>query len=254
MRLTLIGNGIMAQSLAKGLVNNHEVEIIGRDINKLKEIQENIPKISIKELEDSENITNKNVIFCVKPYALHSVSARLTGKANMLFSVLAGTTLDSLKKQIEARLYVRTMPNIAASVQHSTTTITGDKEAKNSALEIFASIGKSIWVNTEKQLDIASAIAGSGPAFLALVAESISDGGVAAGLERRICNELVQGLFEGTSHLLKTAHPAIIKDSVMSPGGTTAAGFAKLEEGKVRDSFIKAINQSYSKACELGKK
>ncbi len=254
MRLSLIGNGVMAQSLAKGLVKNHEVEIIGRDINKLREIQEKIPQITIKELEDNEDISEKNIIFCVKPYALHSVSARLVGKANMLFSVLAGTTLDSLKKQIDSKHYVRTMPNIAASVQSSTTTITGDKEVKNSAMDIFSSIGKPIWVNTEQQLDIASAIAGSGPAFLALVAESISDGGVKAGLERRICNELVQGLFEGTAQLLKSNHPAIIKDSVMSPGGTTAAGFAQLEEGKVRDSFIKAINQSFNKACELGKK
>lgn len=254
MKLTLIGNGVMAQSLAKGLVKNHEVEIIGRDIDKLKIIQEKIPEITIKILDDHEDITDKNVIFCVKPYALQSVSARLTGKATMLFSILAGTTLESLRKQIEAKHYVRTMPNVAASVQKSTTTITGDKEAKNIAMEIFASIGKTIWVNTENQLDIATAIAGSGPAFLALVAESLSDGGVKAGLERHICNQLVQGLFEGTAQLLKSNHPAIIKDSVMSPGGTTAAGFAQLEEGAVRDSMIKAINSAYSKACELGKK
>lgn len=254
MKLTLIGNGVMAQSLAKGLIKNHEVEIIGRDENKLKTIHEKIPEITIKVLDDNEDITDKNILFCVKPYALHSVSARLTGKANMLFSILAGTTLDTLKKQIEAKHYVRTMPNVAASVQFSTTTITGDKEAKTTAIEIFSSIGKAIWVNTENQLDIATAIAGSGPAYLALIAEALADGGVKAGLERHTCYELVQGLMEGTSKLLKSNHPAIIKDSVMSPGGTTAAGVAQLEEGAVRDTMIKAVNKAYEKASELGKK
>lgn len=254
MKLTLIGNGIMAQSLARGLVKNHEVEIIGRDESKLKAIQEKIPEITFKTLDDRENIEGKNVIFCVKPYALQSVSARLTGEANILLSILAGTTLSSLKKQIKSKYYVRTMPNIAASVQNSMTTVTGDNEAKNTALDICSSIGKTLWVNTENQLDIATAIAGSGPAFLALIAEAITDGAVNAGLERRLSKELVQGLFSGTASLLEHSHPAIIKDSVMSPGGTTAAGFAKLEENAVRSAMIEAITAAYDKAVELGKK
>lgn len=155
MKLTLIGNGIMAQSLARGLIKNHEVEIIGRDISKLKTIQEKIPQITIKELEENEDITGKNVIFCVKPYALQSVSARLVGTCNILLSILAGTKLETLKKQIKAKQYIRTMPNVAASVQNSMTTITGDNEAKIIAMEIFSSIGQAVWVNTEDQLDIA---------------------------------------------------------------------------------------------------
>lgn len=254
MKLTLIGNGFMAQALARGLINNFEIEIIGRDINKLKKIKEQIPNIEIKQISDAEDITGKNIIFCVKPYALQSVSARLSGEANILFSILAGTTLESLKNQIKAKYYVRTMPNVAASVSKSTTTITGDKEAKNLAIELFNYIGKSVWVNTEAQLDIATAVAGSGPAFLSIVAESLSDGAVKAGLERSISNELVQGLFEGFAQLLDNEHPALIKDSVMSPGGTTAAGVAKLEEGAVRDSMIKAIEAAHNRACEIGKK
>ncbi len=254
MKLTLIGNGIMAQSLARGLIKNHEVEIIGRDNDKLKAIQEKIPQITIKVLEDNEDISGKNIIFCVKPYALQSVSARLSGNANILFSILAGTKLENLKKQIKAKHYIRTMPNVAASVQNSMTTITGDNEVKLIAMEIFSSIGQAIWVNTEDQLDIATAVAGSGPAFLALIAEALADGAVKAGLERHLSYQLVQGLFSGMSSLLKHSHPAIIKDSVMSPGGTTAAGYAKLEECGVRDAMIKAIDEAYKKAIELGKK
>ena len=254
MKLTLIGNGIMAQSLARGLVKNYDVEIIGRDESKLRAIQEKIPEITFKTLDDQENIEGKNIIFCVKPYALESVSARLIGEANVLLSILAGTKLASLKKQIKSKYYIRTMPNIAASVQNSMTTITGDNEAKNTALDICSSIGKVLWVNTEDQLDIATAIAGSGPAFLALIAEAITDGAVNSGLERSISKQLVQGLFSGTASLLEHSHPAIIKDSVMSPGGTTAAGYAKLEEHAVRSAMIEAIDAAYSKAVELGKK
>lgn len=254
MKLTLIGNGFMAQALARGLINNFEVEIIGRDEKKLNEIKQKNPNIDVKVMGDTENITDKNIIFCVKPYALQSVAARLEGQSNIIFSILAGTTIDTLKKQIKSKFYIRSMPNVAASVKGSTTTITGDKEAKNLAIELFNHIGKTVWVNTENQLDIATAVVGSGPAFLSLIAESLSDGAVKAGLERQISNELVQGLFEGYAKLLKTSHPALIKDSVMSPGGTTAAGMGKLEEGAVRDSMIKAIEAAYAKACEIGKK
>ncbi len=254
MKLTLIGNGIMAQALAKGLVKNYDVEIIGRDSTKLKLIQDKIPQISIKAIEDKEDITDKNIIFCVKPYALQSVAVRLQGKANTLYSILAGTKLETLKKQINANYYIRTMPNIAASLSMSMTTITGDKEAKMSALKIFNAIGKTMWLNTESQLDIATAVAGSGPAFLALVAEALADGAVKAGLERHISAELVNGLFAGTSALLAKNHPAIIKDSIMSPGGTTAAGIASLEEGNIRSAMIKAIQAAYEKAIELSKK
>ena len=254
MKLTLIGNGIMAQSLARGLVNKFEIEVIGRDENKLKVMQDKIPGITTKLISDNEDISGKIVIFCVKPYALQSVSVRLQGEASVLLSILAGTKLETLKRQIKASHYIRIMPNIAASVQKSTTTITGDKEAKSIAVEIFDEIGKTIWVNTENQLDIATAIAGSGPAYLALIAESLADGAVKAGLERSYSVSLVQGLFHGVSALLDKNHPAIIKDGVMSPGGTTAAGYAKLEEGKVRDAMIKAVEAAYEKAVELGKK
>ena len=254
MKLTIIGNGVMAQSLAMGLLKNYEIEMIGRDINKLKIIKEKIPQIEIKQLEDKEDISGKNILFCVKPFALESVAIRLVGTANILISILAGTRLDYLRKQVKAKNYIRTMPNIAASVLQSMTTVTGDLESKDIAMKIFATIGQSVWVHTEYQLDIATAVAGSGPAFLALVAEALADGAVKAGLDRHLSTQLVQGLFVGTASLLKHSHPSFIKDSVMSPGGTTASGYSKLEECGVRNAMISAVNEAYNKACELAKK
>lgn len=255
MKLTILGNGTMAFALAKGLIRNYEVEVIGRDLQKLQKMQALIPEIFISQLnEKEEDITGKILLFCVKPYALESVSVRLVGKANTILSILAGTKIQNLKKHIKADNYIRTMPNVAASRLASMTTITGDKEAKKLAIDIFDSIGRTLWVNTENQLDLATALAGSGPAYLALIAESLIDGAVRSGLERSISTDLVRGLFNGFSKILNDTHPALIKDSVTSPGGTTAAGLNCLEEGKVRDSVSKAVEASYLKAYELGQK
>ncbi len=254
MKLTLIGNGKMAEALIAGLIEKHEIEVIGRSPAKLQRLEQKFPQIHIRIMSESEDISDKNIIFCVKPYALQSVALRLKGEANRLYSILAGTTLESLKQQIKANYYVRVMPNIAAAKQKSMTTLTGDNEVQNEALDIFSSIGKTLWVNSENELDIATALAGSGPAFLAIVAEALVDGAVKAGLDRASSVELAKGLFEGISTLLQDTHPAIIKEQIMSPAGTTAQGVAALEEGSVRNSFIKAIEASYLKAVEVGKK
>jgi pyrroline-5-carboxylate reductase len=254
MKITLIGNGMMAKALAKGLIESYSVEIFGRDEEKLAKLKKLIPEIETKVIGDKEDITDKNIIFCVKPYALQSVAVRLEGKANLFVSILAGTKIESLKKHISSKYYIRVMPNVAASLKKSMTTITGDREVKNLAMELFDSIGKTLWVNTEVQLDIATAVAGSGPAFLALVAEGIADGAVNAGLEREYSSYLVQGLFEGVAALLEKNHPAVIKDSVSSPGGTTIAGAAMLEEKGVRSAMIKAVEEAHKRAVEISKK
>lgn len=254
MTFTLIGNGKMAFAIAKGLIDNYKIEIIGRNLEKLGIFKEKLPDVKIKIIDEQENIDNKNIILCVKPQALNEISNKLTGKANMTFSILAGTTLETLKNKINSITYVRAMPNIAACENNSITSLTGNTNAKNDAEKIFSHIGKTIWLENEKQIDIATAIAGSGPAFLALIAEAITDGGVKLGLPRDISSKLTQGLFSSSSSLLEKNHPALIKDATMSPGGTTAAGYSTLEEYGVRGSMIKTIENTYKKSLELSKK
>jgi len=243
MKLTIIGTGKMAEAIIRGTVVYHDIEVVGRDEKRLQKLQKELPKIKIQVLRDSFDIEGKNLLFCVKPYALESVSKKFKGKAHALLSVLAGTPLIRLKEHIEATFYVRAMPNLAASYQKSMTTLFGDDAFKKEAIEICESFGDALWLLSEKEIDIATGVAGSGPAFLALVAEALSDGAVKEGLKREDATVLVRGLFKGFSPLLDEKHPAIIKDEVMSPGGTTAAGYAALEEGRVRDSMIKAIEK-----------
>ena len=145
------------------------------------------------------------------------------------------------------------MPNLSALFQKSMTSISGDIHSKNLALNIFSTIGSTIWLESENEINIATAIAGSGPAYLSLVAEAIADGGVKAGLKRKDSEKLVLGLFTGFAPLLEGHKASEIKDSVMSPKGTTAYGYATLEENSVRNSFMQAIESAYQRAIELGK-
>jgi len=247
MKITIIGPGKMALALAKGLEKEHELTIVGRDGEKLLHFAEQLSKHAKTALLEKYDIDDQTVLLCVKPYALKDVSSHLRGKAKTLYSVLAGADIANLKKAIKAEKYIRAMPNLSAQFNSSMTTLTGDKTKKDEAKQLFSSIGQTLWVESEKELDIATAIAGSGPAYLALVAEALADGGVKEGLKRSDATKLVEGLFLGFSHLLKNNHPALIKDAVMSPGGTTAAGYGALEEKGVRDAFIKAVQKAYDK-------
>ncbi len=247
MKLTIIGSGKMAEAIIKGTHQNFEVEVVARDLEKLEKL-EKLYNIKIAHLINYFSIEEKNILLCVKPHVLKDVSKKLKGRASSLLSVLAGTTLETLKNSIKADYIVRIMPNLAAAYGKSMSTLCGDVEFKDEAIKICQCFGKALWLGSEKEIDIATAVAGSGPAFLALVAEALSDGGVKEGLKREDANVLVRGLFEGFSPLLNENHPALLKDAVMSPGGTTAAGYTALEEGGVRYSFINAVMSAYERA------
>ena len=251
MKLTFIGNGNMAKALIEGLVSSYEIEVLGRNEASLKALQESLPQITTRILGEVEDISNMNIVLCVKPYSLPDLAPKLKGTATALYSVLAGTSIESLKSQIKAEKYIRTMPNLGASHLKSMTTITGDESLKEQAFDIFNKIGRSLWLSSENELDIATGVAGSGPAYLALVAEALADGAVQQGLKRADAQALVAGLFDGFGALISHDNPADIKDGVMSPAGTTAAGYAALERGNVRNSMMEAIADAYTKAKEL---
>lgn len=252
-KITIIGNGKMAESICKGLAGSCDVEVFGRDLQKLENFKQNLGFVQIGLLEQNQNIDGKIVVVCIKPYALESVAKSLHGEAKIVISILAGTTIEKVKNLIKAKDYVRAMPNLGASYQKSMTTLTGDIEAKDFAKTFFEKIGSTIWVSSQKELDIATALAGSGPAYLALVADSLIDGAVSLGLTRDDAKKLTNGLFEGFAPILQETEASQIKASVMSPGGTTAAAICYLEEKGVRGAFIGCVKSAYQKAVELGK-
>jgi pyrroline-5-carboxylate reductase len=249
--ITFIGNGNMGLSIAQGLKNKYNIEVVGRNMDKLNAFEESLGIKVDKYLLDSFDISDKTVLLCVKPANVEEVSKKLKGKARVLFSVLAGTSLEKLKKHFKAKATVRAMPNLAASVGASMTTLTGDDEFRKEAEALLGAVGSTLWLNSEKEIDIATAVAGSGPAYLALVAEALADGAVKQGLKREDAMATMRGLFAGFGTLIQDVHPAILKDGVMSPGGTTAAGYAALEKGNVRSACIDAIEEAYNRTKEL---
>ena len=241
----------MAKAILQGMKNGQyemeNVEIVGRDEEKMQNLSN---ELGCKyALIDGYDISEKIVILAVKPYALQEVSMRIKGEAGVLISILAGKSLVELEKRIKAKSYIRAMPNVAAKYSASTTAVTGDEEAKETAVEILSKIGEVIWVNSDDEIDMATAIIGSGPAFLALIAEAVSDGGVYTGLKRDVSEELTRGLFRSFAALKENF--ADIKNSVMSPKGTTAKGIFTLEKEGVRGKVIKSIIKTYEKSKNI---
>lgn len=249
--ITFIGNGNMGLSIAKGLKEKYHLEVAGRDMHKLDAFESALGVKIDKYLIDDFNISGKTVLLCIKPANVEEVSSKLKGKSRVLYSVLAGTSIEKLKTHFDADAVVRCMPNLAASVGCSMTTLTGTVAFQEEAKILLGRIGSVLWLESEKELDIATALAGSGPAYLALIAEALSDGAVKQGMKRTDAMEVMRGLFGGFGKLIQDVHPALLKDGVMSPGGTTAAGYSALEEGNVRASCINAIEKAYTKAKEL---
>ena len=249
--ITFIGNGNMALSIAKGLKNNYKIEVVGRNIDKLEQFEKDIGINIDKFLLDDFNVSDKTILLCVKPANVEEVSSLISGKARVIYSVLAGTSIAKLKENLNPNAVVRTMPNLAASVNKSMTTLTGDAEFQAEAEELLGSIGSTRWLGSEKEIDIATGLAGSGPAYLALIAEALADGAVKQGLKRDDAMAIMRGLFGGFGELIQDIHPALLKDGVMSPGGTTAAGYGALEDGNVRSSCMGAVEKAYKRAIEL---
>jgi len=246
MKLLLIGAGNMGGAMLGGL-HVKDITVVEAHEPRKKELKKLYP--SIKILKEIPPLDGYIVILAIKPQSL--VALEVNGVADGLISILAGVTLSRLKEKIDSKFYVRAMPNMAALVQKSATSLCGDSALKDSALEVLGTIGKCFWLDSEDELDIATGLAGSAPAWIALVAESLSDGAVNLGLKRELTYKYISALFEGVGVLLKDEHPAMLKDKVTSPKGTTIAGLAALEEGGVRDAFIKAIKASYERSKKL---
>ncbi len=241
----------MAKAIINGLYKDYELEVVGRDLSRLQTISD---EFKIKHyLLNGFNIDNKNILLCVKPFALSDVAKELKGCANTLISILAGVKLEKLQI-IKSINYARAMPNLSAIYQKSTTAIVADSiQSEDISKEIFNHIGKTVILKSEKEIDIATAIAGSGPAMIALVAEALCDGGVLMGLKRDDSMSLVKGLFSSFAPLIDEIHPTFIKEKVMSPAGTTSKAIYELENSAIRSSFIKAVECATIRANEIGK-
>lgn len=257
-KITIIGYGKMAKAIAVGLNGKFELEIIGRNKEKMEAfIRENALKnASVVCAESTIDLNEKCVILAIKPYALNSF--RYTGKARAIYSIMAGISIERLKKCVDAEHFIRVMPNVASLVGKGVSVIFAEnnKSSADSAIlteceSIFAPLGNCIFVEKESYINPAGAISGSGTAYLGLVAEAMIDAGVREGLSLEVSKELVRGLFSGFSALFTREEAHTIRTDTTSPAGTTIEALAILENRGVRSAFMDAIHAANNKAKSI---
>ena len=208
------------------------------------------------------------VLLAVKPQQLEAVAAAAAAvaaapapaaagdQAPLLISVLAGVSVARLERLFPGRRIVRAVPNTPCLVREGLTGLAwGDgvpAEQQAWVQQLFAQVGEVLEL-PESQLDAFLALTSSGPAFVALVAEAMADGAVAAGLPRQQAHHLAHRTLAGTAALLQEQqlHPAQLKDMVSSPGGTTIAGIRALESGGLRAALIEAVVAAAERSREL---
>jgi len=203
---------------------------------------------------------DSDVIFvCVKPAdapaLVSGLSPALDGK--LLISIVAGWGLDSIRSSAGAGVrIVRSMPNICSQVGKGVTVVAdggGYSEADRALVaRLFGAVG-SVHFIRESLIDAATGLCGSGPAYLFLVMEALSDGGVAAGLPRDLAQRLAAETIAGAGEMqiATGTHPAVLREMVTSPGGTTAAALAHLESSATRAAFSGAVIAACKRAKEL---
>ena len=199
------------------------------------------------------------MLLAVKPQSLNAAAIGLANApAPCIVSILAGVTLTQLEVMFPSKSIVRAMPNTPAQVGAGVTAIAANALVTTAQLDavrkIFAAVGTVVEV-AESLMNAVTGLSGSGPAYVALMIESMADGGVAAGLPRAIAMQLATQTVLGTAQLLSETklHPAQLKDQVTSPAGTTIAAIAQLEKAGLRSAMIEAVLAATRRAEELGK-
>jgi pyrroline-5-carboxylate reductase len=184
------------------------------------------------------------VVLAVKPKGLDAVAAGLAGEAPLVVSVLAGTPLEALREALGETPVIRTMPNVAVEARaglicHAPTDRVPEEPA-GEALALLALLGTVVEVD-EGLFDPVTALVGCAPAFLAVVAEALTEAGVREGIGSGLAHELVVEALAGTAALLRERDTLAVRRAVTSPGGGTAAGLAALEAAGVRAAFGDAV-------------
>lgn len=260
-----LGAGNMAEALIKGLIATGVVEParLHGSSPRRQRCDELAAKYGIHTTTHNVDVVRhaEIVVLSVKPQILPSVldevSAHLKPHA-LVISIAAGTPVAAIERRLRpGTRVVRTMPNTPALVGAGATAIAGGGHATDddlaAAQRIFDAVGKSIVID-EEQLDAVTGLSGSGPAYVFLIIEALSDAGVKMGLSRYNALALAAQTVLGSAKLLieTNEHPGRLKDMVTSPGGTAIAGIATLEAGGLRTTLINAVEAATRRSRELG--
>jgi pyrroline-5-carboxylate reductase len=256
-----IGGGNMAEALIKGIRQSGMKDIIVSEPRQERR-QYLESTYGVLTTGDNKEVVRKSgiIILAVKPQNMDAVTAEVSGlitQEKMVASIAAGITLPYLSSRLKTTRIIRVMPNTPALVQEGMSVLSlceciPDKDM-GLVRDIFMSVGRVI-VLPEKYMDAVTALSGSGPAFIALFVERMTDAGVAMGLTADNASELAVQTLIGTAKLLETGMPpGKLREMVTSPGGTTAAGLKVFEEKGLGDVVTAAIEAATSRSVELGR-
>ena len=200
------------------------------------------------------------VVLSVKPQRLRGVLDELKGSIRpdqLLVSIVAGATIETISTGLGHLSIVRTMPNTPAQIGEGITAWTTSEHVNESqeeqACALLEALGKTVRVENERQIDMATALSATGPTYIFLVMEALIDAGVHLGFSRHVSEELVQQMILGSILFAKESHkhPAELRNMVTSPGGTSAEAIYQIEKGGLRTVLSKAVWAAFQRAEAL---
>jgi pyrroline-5-carboxylate reductase len=265
-KIAFLGGGNMAEALIKGLIAAGTAkadQLMAMDVSadRLAHLKKtygiNTAKSNAAAAREADVI-----VLSVKPHVVERVLTEISSSVNdkkLVISIAAGIALAKIEKNLrETAHVVRVMPNTPALVLAGAAALSAGDNITNDDLDlaqsIFNSVGTTVVVD-EKLMDAVTGLSGSGPAYIFMIIEALSDAGVKAGLPRPLALELAaQTVYGSAKMVLETKeHPGKLRDMVTSPGGTTIEGLHELEKGNLRATLMNAVEAAVARSKELGK-
>lgn len=269
-KITFIGCGVMAESIIAGLLRQ---KVVGPGQIGASHPRED-RRIYLKETYgidvyagNAESIGAPSdgdslVVLCVKPQRINALLRELNGTIrpeHLVISIVAGAKIALMSEALGTQLVVRAMPNTPAQIGAGMTVWTcspeTDETHRAQVRELFSALGKQLHVETENMIDMATSLSATGPTYIFMMMEALTDAGVHMGFSREVSKELVQQTMLGSTLFAIDSHkhPAELRNMVTSPGGTSAAAIYEMEKGGLRTVLSKAVYAAYKRAVDLGK-
>lgn len=263
--IAFIGSGMMAESMIKGMLSQELIAPQGIMASgpRPERAAELAARYGIQTTTDNRAAADfaDIVVLSVKPQVLPHLLPELRGhlsRSSLILSILAGVRINSLLFGTGHPAIVRCMPNTPAQVGLGMTVWTATNQVnmrqRDQAQAILKALGETLFVDNEDYLDMATALSGTGPAYVFLFMEALIDAGVHLGFSRKVAEQLVLQTMAGAVEIARRSdlHPAQLRNMVTSPGGTSAEALYELEKGALRTILSKAVWAAYRKSKYLG--
>lgn len=265
--LLVIGGGHMGGAIIRGLLHSpvsarqRHVTLVERRAD-IRHSFEQLP-LEILDGLPSDVSQFQYILICVKPRDLPVIGSAIAGRLDpqsTVMSILAGSTITEIENNFQFRgAVIRAMPNVAATVAESATVLCCNEyctsEQRETAEGMFAAVGQCWWLD-ETLFDAVTGLSGSGPAFIYVAMDALTDAGVKVGIPRDLARQLVaQTVFGSAALARQSSLPFVsLKDQVTTPGGTAIHGLHELEKGGIRQALISAVEAARDRSAWLAKK